>query len=161
MFFVYFNLLVRLNLHVKCDGIEPRRVERACYCGSFWVWKIHCLSDTLEKLKRGKRTSITLTGLSSKSFEVHHQIHKILKCYVRRHSYILSLKSNAIRAERYPWLLNHSTHKGVDVRYFANKKKVMVDEDSNRWNAGVLVENQDQVVMHSKNHASVLSFGAV
>jgi hypothetical protein len=86
-----------------------------------------------------------------------------MKSYVRRHRNILTPQAKAIRAERCPRLLNHLKHKGGEVRVFVDEKKFVVDEVSNRRNARVIAENPSQVpvVMHSKNPASVMVFGAV
>ena len=86
-----------------------------------------------------------------------------MKSYVRRVRNLLTTRSCALRAERFPKLLNHLKHKGEHVRVFVDKKKFVVDEVANKQNTRIIAFDPSEVppVMQSKNPASVMVFPAV
>ena len=81
-----------------------------------------------------------------------------MKSYVRRVCNLLTTRSRALRAERWPKLLNHLKHKGEHVRVFVDDKKFVVDEVANKQNTLIIAFDPSEVppVMQSKNPASVM-----
>ena len=86
-----------------------------------------------------------------------------MKSYVRRVRNLLTTRSRALRAERFPKLLNHLKHKGGHVRVFVDEKKFVVDEVANKQNTRIIAFDPSEVspVMQIKNPASVMVFAAV